>query len=460
MKTLQRAAVNRILVDLIKADMVIDMREMKLYRELKRIYKIGEKECEMSATMTLADSLDAIRSVPPVDKAELLESFREMASTDGFCAREEALMLIALEECLRNGDDEPEAEILSVEVDEHLIDSRQAIYVESNHNMKVNRQISLHKRAISNEWSLCGFDFVYIPDIAHHFNMTDPELLTSVVSMLSPTMSTREASNIADRIRSLLTETFTKEQLVRKLKFNRLADTRPAILLRVNMSRIKDRVVSNFLKIETGDNPLALATRFNNRLNRLSNNETLRIIRKDDSGDSFLYTGFYRQIFDILMLRRSIRCHLLIDVVAGKLSFVEIGVTLTGMRRKERALYQLFVNHIHDHGISFTPPYDLAAHERFVRRLDALMQEYATIYESFGGDPGRVPDITRPDIRLPMITTIRKTILQYSDQLLDAERFIISRDKETGRYEITASLSSFMLRDFNHPEPVPYSSIE
>ena len=44
MKAIEKAAISRILIDLIKADKVIDSREMELYRNLKNQFSITRKD--------------------------------------------------------------------------------------------------------------------------------------------------------------------------------------------------------------------------------------------------------------------------------------------------------------------------------------------------------------------------------------------------------------------------------
>lgn len=168
------------------------------------------------------------------------------------------------------------------------------------------------------------------------------------------------------------------------------------------------------------------------------------------------------------MLQKSVMCHLLIDFVHGTLSFPEIDITLSGLHRKEKALYILFVYEAYNMairdedgsikqngGINFTPPTSAKQLSKFNHRMELLQKKYAKIYSAFGGDAENAPDITKADIRLPMISGIRRAINKHSEKIYDAERFVVNRDKN-GIYGISANLEALQCKDFQNAEIISF----
>jgi len=51
--------------------------------------------------MPLSRAITIISEMPEDDKEEILKIFEDMTVSDGFCAREEALLVLALHYCLR-----------------------------------------------------------------------------------------------------------------------------------------------------------------------------------------------------------------------------------------------------------------------------------------------------------------------------------------------------------------------
>ena len=100
MKKEERASLVRVLVDLIKADNVIDEGEMELYAKLKNDYSITREDEIAASTMTLADAVSSLSESPRESRESLMSVFSDMTVSDGFCAKQEAQLMIALIYCL------------------------------------------------------------------------------------------------------------------------------------------------------------------------------------------------------------------------------------------------------------------------------------------------------------------------------------------------------------------------
>ena len=464
MKAIERAAVTRVLIDLIKADKVIDSREMDLYRNLKSQFSINRKDEIEAYSLTLSKAVNILKEMDTSILSDLLGTFEDMTVSDGFCAREEALLMLMLHFCLNSSD--LECDVISTVIEEAWFDERQVLYVESHHAKEVNFGISSNHRAISRELKLCGLDFVYLPQVIHHYITTPKELLNEVVAMLSPSLSENAISGLLTKIKLFKTDTFCIEQLHHKLGFEELADTPPALLFRISQSKVGNQVFTNFLRIELTSEVLTIVQDIVDTFLSYNGSDRIVVSHKKDEKGSFLYNGFYRQVFELLLLQKAVMCHLMIDFIHGTISFPEIDLSLTGLHRKEKALYTLFVyealnNAIRDEdgtiksngGINFTAPTSSKLMTKFNKRMELLQRKYAKIYGAFGGDENKAPDITKSEIRLPMFAVIKKAINNHKGKIYDAKRFIISRDKN-GIYGISANPDVFICKDFQNTDSI------
>ena len=167
MKKNERIAVSRILVDLIMADTVIDAGEMEIYPKLKNLYGISIADEVAANTMTLGEAVSVMESAASEVRTTLMQNFADVTVSDGFCARSEALLMIALQLCLNSNSDES-AEVISVESYRNSMEDNQVLYVESQYDEDLNNEIKQNYRQINRDLKLSGFDFVYIPYVESH----------------------------------------------------------------------------------------------------------------------------------------------------------------------------------------------------------------------------------------------------------------------------------------------------
>ncbi|MDE6340165.1 MAG: hypothetical protein K2K97_10335, partial [Muribaculaceae bacterium] len=238
MKAIERAAIARVLIDLIKADKVIDCREMDLYRSLKSQFSINRKDEIEAYSLTLSKAIKVLKEMDTNTITALLNIFEEMTVSDGFCAREETLLMLMLHFCLSST--ELYCDVISTVIEEAWFDERQVLYVESHHAKEVNFGISSNHRAIARELKMCGLDFVYLPQVVHHYITTPKDLLNDVVAMLSPSLSENAIAGLLTKIKLFKTDTFCIEQLHHKLGFEELVDTPPALLIRISQSKVNN----------------------------------------------------------------------------------------------------------------------------------------------------------------------------------------------------------------------------
>ena len=88
-----------------------------------------------------------------------------------------------------------------------------------------------------------------------------------------------------------------------------------------------------------------------------------------------------------------------------------------------------------------------------------VMKKYGLIYEKFGGDRQKAPNIEIPEIRLPMFALIKRQIMKLDGVLSHAEDYMIKRNIY-GNYCINVSTSRCLFRSSDDISAVHASESE
>ena len=158
----------------------------------------------------------------------------------------------------------------------------------------------------------------------------------------------------------------------------------------------------------------------------------------------FVYKGFYRQLFDLLMLRRGIKSTVVIDTANGHIRFPDADAKIEKIHRREKALYALFMLEAANGGINFTPPTGgQKSLDKFNRHMDRLMQKYRMIYAKFGGTLSKAPNICDYSTRGPMLALLKKQIKALGNLLYHVDSYCIVRNEVLGNYTIDLPATMF-----------------
>lgn len=431
----ERRSLMRIVVDLIKADAIIDAREIEWLNELREKYHIRQTDEANAANVTLAEAVKVVFEMEAAERADMLGDFKGAAMSDEICAREEALLILALETVLK--DDVPTyATILSVEVKDGIdMEDAQVLYTESRTCEKANDQIAAHYREISTELRLAGFDFVYLPKVAEHYKEVERENLKNIIGFLFPTAGDNLTERAVDSIYDLQTANFCRDYLVTKMELSELKDCSASLLVKIGNDVVNGKQYANFLHLELTDDVLGSVRWLVDEFSKLYKTRVLNYL--EETSGRFVYTGFYKQVIDLLMLRRAIRSHVVADAVRGEIRLPDADVVVTGLSRSEKALYTLLLMESQSGGINFTPPANDIPRivERYNRRMMRVQEKFAKIYHLFGGDPERAPDLSNQGKRLPMLSRIRRHIKEVGHLLHNPEDYQVQRN-QYGNYGV------------------------
>jgi hypothetical protein len=421
----EKSAICRILFDLIQADQVIDSGEMEHYSFLRDKYSISREEEITASQITLSEAMNSLSMCAYELKESLLQDFSKMTVSDGFCARSEALLMIALSNKLLSED--TDVELISIPKPLFNIESASVLYIESRYEKFANEIINKNYRTIFKECQIAGFNFIYIPRVIEHYKQSDKKLISQIIHFLAPKYSEEAVETIIEGLFSMTTSSFCKDILCNKLGITELRDATPSLLVKIGQSYVGETIYSNYLKIEVEDDFMyVLQNKLDEFLSLLSS-DVFSVHTAEEKQNQFLYHGFYKQLLDIFLVRKNIRSRLHIQPYTEEFLFPDIDEKLVKLHRREKALYLLLLVMSKEGGINFNQPKTAKQLVSYNRYLQRIQSKYQLIYEYLGGD--NAPDLTLPEIRRPIISCLKKSLSKFENLLYNFKDYTISKDQ-------------------------------
>ena len=215
----------------------------------------------------------------------------------------------------------------------------------------------------------------------------------------------------------MTTRSFCKDILCNKLGVSALRDTVPALLIKIGHSYVGETIYANYLKLEVDKDLVSeLQRRLDEFLSMLSS-DFISVKTSEEKQKQFLYHGFYKQLLDIFLIRKSIRSRVLIQPYTEEIIFPDIDQKLDKLHRREKALYVLLLMVSKDGGINFNQPKTTRQFDSFNRKMQLIQEKYQIIYSAFGGEKDKAPDLRQPEIRRPIISCLKKSLLRLEEAL-------------------------------------------
>lgn len=422
----EKISIARIFSDLIMADRIVDTAEMECWSNVCRKYDLDRDIRIAARNVSFAEAVKTVCASS--DRGlDLLADCRAMTVSDGFCAHSEALLMMALTSMFTQ-ESRFNAEVYSLPRASFDIDIATAIYVENDFDPETNAAIRRHYRSIFKEFQLTGFHFVYIPKIIEHYSGTDPMLFRDILAFLAPALGEEGIEKAYTALMGMTTGTYCKDLLCNKCGFTELRNTPPSILIKIGNSFVGEDRYANYLKIEVDDDILHTVQCFIDDFSTMLSSDVFVVNTSEERGDQFHFHGFYKQLLDIFLVRRNIRSSIVIDPYREEIRFPDIDAVVSGMHRREKALYALMLCQ-GSAGINFNRPRSGAELKRYEARMKRFQSRYAAIYELFGGSKETAPDLTQPEIRRPIMACIRRSIGRL-DALYNLEDYTVTKDAE------------------------------
>lgn len=274
----QRIALARIVYDLIMADKIIDDEEVVKFAKLfgeenNRILFHQAQELTFAKAIKLLtqpsddnNDNEVIRKVHADQRRRQAEKaaniVSETASSDGFCAPAEAILLLAIDYFLKkNNATYTKYDIQSFKLTDIFIGKRFVLYVDNNASSK-SLEVEQNYDLIVNLLASIGFQFIYIPKIVEQYKKKGLEMFKAMSMYIFPDIPEDKVEDVYNNIMQMDTKSFVKDYLNEKLGFDIIC-ARPSLMVMLGRSSIIGKNISdkglvyetnaNFLKINIGE---------------------------------------------------------------------------------------------------------------------------------------------------------------------------------------------------------------
>ncbi|MFI3294627.1 MAG: hypothetical protein R3Y19_01250 [Rikenellaceae bacterium] len=458
MKKNEKIALTRVVTDIIKADTLIDIHQIDLYDDLQKEYDITRADHKKADSLTLAQAIETLSEMEDKEKSTILGSLKQLAISDGFYAQSESLLLTALDYKL-TGNKSNQVQIISIKSENQSLQNNQILFVESGYKNNTNTEINNNHRQITTELKTIGFEFIYIPKIINKFNKSQTTLLEKALLLLTPQSSQEQIEQYKQRLVQMTTAGFCRDQLQYKLRIAADENIQPALLLNIGASQVEDTQYLNFMKLTLEDRVVKEVAHFVDTFSKYQSSTHHHNTLTKSTQERIIYSGFCKMMFDKHLLRSGVQSSVVIDTNNVEIIFSEINETLSGVHRREKALYTLFLMESDNGGIDFNKPDSVQQYKEYTLRQELIQRKYNAIYRMFGGEIENAPDLTISEIRLPMISRIKRHIMKLEGKLHNIDNYIIRRYK-SGVYNLSIAKDSILSTDSRYQYPVQISLSE
>lgn len=446
MKSKEKTAVVRIFVDLIKADGIIDAGELEFYDAMRKKYGFTQENEVEAMSTSFSDAISVLRESERKLREDVLSDCKDVTVSDGFCAHSEALLLIALKWAL--DDDESEnASVISIPEKSLGVDHSTVLYLESKYDVETNQQIVDNYRSIYKEFLFSGLHFVYIPNVIHHYKKTNRGKFCRMIHFLAPSLSSDCVDGIVDRLLAMTTESFCNDILYNRLNLENLREANPSLLIKIGNNYVGDVEYSNLLCVEIWSGFMDCVKKFVDEFSSMPTSDTLTVPTGREANNQYLYYGFYKQLLDIFLRRNNIRSRIVIDPNREEIFLPDIGQKLCGLSRRDKAMYVLFLILMKNNGFSFNCPSSMIQMNMYNKKIIKLQKQYAMVYGFMGGNQNMVPDISSAEIRRPIFSRIKRSLMSMQGMLYNLNDYLIAKNSY-GTYNVNVKPEMIYISDW------------
>ena len=325
----QRIALARIVYDLIMADKIIDDEEVVKFAKLfgeenNRILFHQAQELTFAKAIKLLtqpsddnNDNEVIRKVHADQRRRQAEKaaniVSETASSDGFCAPAEAILLLAIDYFLKkNNATYTKYDIQSFKLTDIFIGKRFVLYVDNNASSK-SLEVEQNYDLIVNLLASIGFQFIYIPKIVEQYKKKGLEMFKAMSMYIFPDIPEDKVKNVYNNIMQMDTKSFVKDYLNEKLGFDIIC-ARPSLMVMLGRSSVIGKNISdkglvyetnaNFLKINIGEEKVVNVV--GDLIHDFNKFVTFNFhIDFNPAKDKLLYHGIHKAFFRMVALAKN-----------------------------------------------------------------------------------------------------------------------------------------------------------
>lgn len=307
-----KTAMARIISDMIKADNIIEEKEICSMQTIMKHYSISQKNMSDARKIRFSDAVNILQELPLPERESFLQNIYSLSLSDNVCVPKEVLLLIALQYCLvtneakdKKGKRVAAPYLVSCPTTEFSMNDQYMVYLESSFDKERNNEILRDFELLVMRSRINGFNFVYIPKMVEEFCQMDSKYVQDVIRYMAPHLDETIVSDVYGRLCNMSTETFFRNVLYEKLQVKALHNAKPSLLINIGTSVVpycnidgSVQYYSEFLCIPIVNDTLSLVTEV---LDFYKKKVSLHSITITENQGQFKYFGFYKALFDFLI---------------------------------------------------------------------------------------------------------------------------------------------------------------
>ena len=298
-----KSALYRLITDLIKADNIIAVDELDFLDSFCKDYDISEGDKLHGYQLTLGEAFTFLAALPSSEKDVMLTKMKVSTESDGDeCSRTESLLIQSARAVFMDKG----ARVVSMPSSNLPIHSSQILYLENNDkglaNIALGKEESFEE--LNNMVRMGGFELIYIPRIAKHYQeYTKVNDISRVISLVSPVHTQDQMDNTIRILRHMSTQYFFQNILKAKLHMP-LEIKKPVWLIRIVNDVVDGEDYANFLVLEVAKDIKRQLRSFVSDVNSRMHEYSILINERRDSDSDFLYAGFHKSILDVMSIKK------------------------------------------------------------------------------------------------------------------------------------------------------------
>ena len=313
-----KSAVCRIMSDLIKLDNLITASELDFLDGVYKKYDVTDEDKKMGFYMPLAEAIDILSQQSARYRQEFFSLMQEGSRADGVCSRPEALLLLSFA-CACGLGDRARGKVYSFEAKGIPLHHNQLIYVsrEDRHDKSFLSDEENYED-VNNIARLAGFELVYVPRIAKHFDTYGKtDILRKVLKLVRPTLD-RGEDELIRQLRAMTPYKFYTTILERRMKMTLDFDG-PSWLIKLGDSQVAGEEYANFLLLEIDQRNLKRQLKtFMTEFLLMLPDQVIAVAPVEEDPDIFRYGGFIKSILDMISLGTEDRWDIVIRLKYSK----------------------------------------------------------------------------------------------------------------------------------------------
>lgn len=144
----------------------------------------------------------------------------------------------------------------------------------------------------------------------------------------------------------------------------------------------------------------------------------------------------------------------MIDPNREEIILPDIGQKLSGLSRRDKAMYVLFLILMKDNGFSFNCPSSRIQMQRYKEKTVRFQKQYEIVYGFMGGDKDKTPNVGSAEIRRPIFSRIKKSLMVMSDMLYNVNDYLITKNSY-GTYNVNIEADAVYVKDWKTNRLIP-----